>query len=220
MIKLYSYWRSSAAYRVRIGLHLKGLAYEYAAVDLAAADGGQHRPAYAALNPQQLVPTLVDGDAVIAQSLSILEYLDERFPAPPLLPAGPTEHAPAQRARARQIALAIAADLHPLNNLRVLRYLEAECRLGPAERHAWHQHWLKLGLDAAEHLVDAAGPFALGHEVGLADLFIVPQLYNARRYEHPLTAYPRLCRIDEACAALDAFARARPERQPDAPSGR
>ncbi|MDD5250872.1 MAG: maleylacetoacetate isomerase [Rhodocyclaceae bacterium] len=212
MMKLYSYWRSSAAYRVRIGLHLKGIAFEYVAVDLSTADGAQHEPDYVALNPQHLVPTLVDGDMVIGQSLAILEYLDERFPAPSLLP-----ESHAARASARQVALVIGADLHPLNNLRVLRYLEIEGMLGDAARRAWYHHWLKLGLAAAERLVAAAGPYALGATVGLADLFIVPQLYNARRYGFPLTAYPRLRRIDEACAALDAFALASPERQPDAP---
>ena len=212
MMKLYSYWRSSAAYRVRIGLHLKGIAFEYVAVDLAKADGEQHGPDYAALNPQQLVPTLVDGDIVIGQSLAILEYLDERFPALPLLPA---THA--ERARTRQVALVIGADLHPLNNLRVLRYLETTYALDQTARRAWYHHWLKLELNAAERLVDASGPFALGAAVSLADMFIVPQLYNARRYGFPLAPYPRLRRIDDACATLDAFARARPECQPDAP---
>lgn len=211
MMKLYSYWRSSAAYRVRIGLHLKDLDFEYVAVDLAKADGEQHRPDYAALNPQQLVPTLIDGDAVIGQSLAILEYLDERFPACPFLPAGHAE-----RARARQIALAVGADLHPLNNLRVLQHLETACAFDKAARDAWYHHWLKAGLDAVERLVDASGPYALGDAVSLADLFVVPQLYNARRYEFSLAAYPRLRRIDDACAALDAFASARPECQPDA----
>ena len=213
MMKLYSYWRSSAAWRVRIGLQLKGLAFDYVPVDLSKVDGGQHSPGYAALNPQHLVPTLVDGDTVIGQSLAILEYLEERFPFPPLLPAG---HA--ARARARQIALVIGADVHPLNNLRVLRYLEAEGAFDLAARSDWVHHWLKLGLDAAENLVDASGPYALGAALSLADLFIVPQLYNARRYEFSLAAYPRLRRIDDACATLDAFALARPECQPDAPS--
>jgi len=212
MMKLYGYWRSSAAYRVRIGLRLKAVSWEYAAVNLTKGGGEQNAPGYAALNPQRLVPTLVDGDCVIGQSLAILEYLDERFPAPPLLPASYAE-----RARARQIALVIGADLHPLSNLRVLHYLETEHLLGSEARLAWYRHWLKLGLDAAEGLVAASGPYALGAAVGLADLFIVPQLYNARRYEFPLADYPRLRRIDAACAALEAFALARPECQPDAP---
>lgn len=213
-MKLYSYWRSSAAYRVRIALNLKGLAFESQGVDLRPPANAQHSPDYAALNPQQLVPTLVDGETVIGQSLAIVEYLDERYPQPPLLPPGAGE-----RARARQIALAISADLHPLNNLRVLNYLEKELGVDPAARRAWYHHWLKLGLDACERLVDEHGPYALGKTVGLADLCLVPQLYNARRYEFPLDAYPRLCRIDAACAALEAFALSRPELQPDAPAG-
>jgi maleylacetoacetate isomerase len=211
---LYSYWRSSAAYRVRIALNLKGLPYQTLGVDLRPPASAQRSPDYAALNPQQLVPTLVDGDTVIGQSLAIVEYLDERYPQPPLLAPGAGE-----RARARQIALAISADLHPLNNLRVLNYLEKELGADPATRRAWYHHWLKLGLDACERLVDEHGPYALGKTVGLADLCLVPQLYNARRYEFPLDAYPRLCRIDAACAALEAFALSRPERQPDAPAG-
>lgn len=212
MMKLYSYWRSSASYRVRIGLNLKGIPYDTVPVNLSTEDGEQHDAAYAALNPQQLVPTLVDGDTVIGQSLAILEYLEERFPAPPLLPSGPAE-----RARARQVALIIGADLHPLNNQRVLRYLEADCALGHGVRRLWYRHWLNLGLDAVEHYADADGPYTLGAAVTLADLFVVPQIYNARRYEFSLAAYPRLRRVVDACGALDAFARAAPERQPDAP---
>jgi maleylacetoacetate isomerase len=210
-VKLYSYWRSSAAYRVRIALHLKGVAFETIPVDLrhfAQQDG-----AYDAVNPQHLVPTLVDGAVVLGQSLAIIEYLEERFPAPPLLPAEP-----ARRARARHIALAIAADLHPLNNLRVLRYLKTEFRADEAARQAWYHHWLKLELGAVERLVEAGGPYALGGTLSLADLCIVPQLYNARRYAFSIEPYPRLCRIDAACAGLEAFWLARPEVQADAPA--
>jgi maleylacetoacetate isomerase len=214
MMRLYGYWRSSAAYRVRIGLNYKGIAFEHAAVDLTKCDGEQHQAEYAALNPQQLVPTLIDGDAVIGQSLAILEYLEERFPMPPFLAGGPPV-----RARARQIALVVGADLHPLNNLRVLRYLEEECGLAAPVRRNWYHHWLRIGLDAAERLVDSIGPFALGASAGLADIFIVPQLYNARRFSFDLAGYPRLLRLDRACAEIDAFARAHPECQPDAPRG-
>lgn len=211
MIRLYSYWRSSAAYRVRLGLHVKRLPFEYVAVDLR--DGrGPANPAYLALNPQALVPTLVVDGMAIGQSLAILEYLDERYPAPPLLCADPLE-----RARARQISLAIAADLHPLNNLRVLGYLEDAFDADKPGRMAWYHHWLRLGLDAAERLVHPDGPYAMGTQLGLADLFIVPQLYNARRFGFPLDDYPRLARIDGVCARLDAFVQALPERQPDAP---
>ncbi len=213
-MKLYSYWRSSASYRVRIALNFKELSYETLGVDLRPPVSAQHSPAYAALNPQQMVPTLIDGETVIGQSLAIVEYLDERYPQPPLLPPGASA-----RARARQIAQAISADLHPLNNLRVMHYLENELGTDQAARRAWYHHWLKLGLDACECLVDERGPYALGETVGLADLCIVPQLYNARRYAFALDAYPRLCGIDAACADLEAFARSRPELQPDAPAG-
>lgn len=210
-MRLYSYWRSSAAYRVRIALHLKGLAFETVAVDLRTA--AQHDAAYGTVNPQHLVPTLEDGDLILGQSLAIIEYLEECYPAPALLPKSP-----AARARARQIALAIAADLHPLDNLRVLAYLERELAADPAAGRAWYIHWLGLGLDAVEYLVDGVGPFALGGAPSLADLCIVPQLYNARRYGFSLDAYPRLCRIDAACAGRTDFRRARPEVQPDAPA--
>lgn len=211
MIRLYSYWRSSAAYRVRLGLHLKDIPFEYVAVDLAGGEALAD-PAYLALNPQALVPVLVVDGAPIAQSLAILEYLDERHPAPPLLGTDPL-----RRARSRQIALSIGADLHPLNNPRVLRYVAGAFHASAAERQAWHHHWLRLGLDAAERLADPDGPYAVGADISLADLFIVPQLYNARRFEFPLEPFPRLRRIDAACASIEAFARALPERQPDAP---
>lgn len=211
-LRLYDYWRSSAAYRVRIALHFKGLAFETVAVDLR--HGAQLEHAYARLNPQHLVPTLVDGEHCIGQSLAIIEYLEECHPAPPLLPAQP-----AACARARQIALAIAADLHPLDNLRVLRYLKHELGIDEAARTAWYHHWLGCGLDAVEALLERRGPYALGAEVTLADVFIVPQLYNARRYDFPLDRYPRLRRCDAACAELEAFARARPDLQADAPTG-
>jgi maleylacetoacetate isomerase len=210
-MRLYSYWRSSAAYRVRIALHLKGLAFETVAVDLRRA--AQQEPVYGAVNPQHLVPTLVDEDLLLGQSLAIVEYLEEVYPAPALLPASP-----AARARVRQIALAIAADLHPLNNLRVLRHLKAEFGADEAARQAWYHHWLGLELEAVEQLVEGVGLFALGAAPSLADICIVPQLYNARRYAFPLDAYPRLRRIDAACTELAAFRLARPEVQPDAPA--
>lgn len=210
-MKLYGYWRSTAAYRVRIALNLKGLAFTTMPVNLVADGGEQHDRAYCDLNPQHLVPTLVDGETVIGQSLAIIEYLEESHPAPPLLPAKMSA-----RARARQVALAVAADTHPLNNLRVLQYLGGELGAGEEARRAWYHHWLRLGCDAVERLVDEDGPYAMGAQVGIADACIVPQLYNARRYAFPLDACPKLRRIDQACAALDAFKRAAPEVQPDA----
>ncbi len=208
-MKLYGYWRSTAAYRVRIALHLKGIPFESVAVNLR--QGEQRSPQFLALNPQGLVPTLVDGPAVISQSLSIVEYLEETHPAPPLLPA-----APAARARARQIALAVAADLHPLANPRVLRYLEFVLEADAGAQEAWRHHWLATELDAVERLVDGDGPYALGERVGLADLCLVPQLYSARRFAFPLDAFPCLRRVEAACAELPAFRAARPEVQADA----
>ena len=213
-MKLYSYFRSSAAYRARIALHLKGLPFDYAPVHLRK--GEQNAEAYRALNRQELVPTLVDGDAAITQSLAIIEYLDERHPEPPLLPS-----APAGRARVRAIALAICCDIHPLNNLRVLRYLVHTLKIGEEAKDAWYRHWIDTGLAAleAQLAADAAtGTFCHGDVPTMADVCLVPQLANARRVNIPLDGYPTLLRIDATCRALDAFARAAPDRQPDADS--
>jgi maleylpyruvate isomerase len=211
-MKLYNYFRSSAAYRVRIALHLKGLDFAYAPVHLGK--GEQHADAYRALNRQELVPTLVDGEATVTQSLAIIEYLDERHPQPPLLP--PT---PAARARVRGIALAIACDIHPLNNLRVLRYLKHTLGASEEAKDAWYRHWIDTGLAALEAQLaaeSATGAFCHGDVPTLADICLVPQLANARRSNIPLEPYPTLVRIDARCRALEAFARATPERQPDA----
>jgi maleylacetoacetate isomerase len=212
MLKLHGYFRSSAAYRCRIALNLKGLAYETAFVHLGK-DGGQHNaPAYRALNPQALVPTLEHDGNVITQSLAIIEYLDEIHPEPPLLPgeAG-------QRARIRAFALAIACDIHPINNLRVLNYLKGPLRQGQAAVDAWYRHWLETGLAACEALLRAAtGRFCFGDQPTLADICLVPQIYNARRFHCDLSAMPRLAAIDAAARALPAFAEAAPEAQPDA----
>ncbi len=213
-LELYSYWRSSAAYRVRIGLNLKGLAYALHPVHLVRGGGEQHAPAYARLNPQHLVPTLRDGDAVVTQSLAILEYLEERFPGDPLLPPDPVG-----RARVRALAQLVACDIHPLNNLRVSQYLEREGGLAAAAREDWMRHWIRAGFEALETLLAGhagTGRFCHGDASGLADCCLVPQLYNARRFGLPLAAYPTLLRVEAACLALDAFDRARPERQPDA----
>jgi maleylpyruvate isomerase len=211
-VKVYGYFRSSAAYRVRIALNLKGLAYEYIAVHLTK--GEQRAEPYLALNAQALVPTLVDGDAPLTQSLAIIEYLNERHPEPPLLPT-----TPAGRARVRAIALAIACDIHPLNNLRVLRYLTRVLEVGEDAKNAWYRHWIEVGLTALETQLAkdvATGEFCHGDRPTLADLCLVPQLANARRYTVALEPYPTLLRIDGNCARLAAFAAAAPERQPDA----
>ena len=212
-MKLYDYFRSSAAYRVRIALELKGVATERAFVHLR--HGAQHGADYRALNPQGLVPALVTDDGVVlTQSLAIIEWLDETHPEPPLLPRTPDE-----RARVRALALAIACDIHPLNNLRVLKYLTGELGQTDAARDAWYAHWCEVGLAALEaQLVrDAAtGRFCHGDAPTLADICLVPQLANARRVDLDLTPFPTLIAIEAACLALPAFAAAAPARQPDA----
>jgi maleylpyruvate isomerase len=211
-LKLYSYFRSSAAYRVRIALNLKGLAYEYLPINLR--QGEQRAAPFRSINAQELVPALADERGTFTQSLAIIEYLEERYPEPPLLP-GPPE----ARARVRAIALSIACDIHPLDNLRVLQYLTHTLAVGEEAKNIWYRHWIDLGLAALEAQLagDAAtGAFCHGATPTLADVCLVPQLANARRLPLPLDAYPTLLRIEAACAALPAFAAAAPDRQPDA----
>jgi maleylpyruvate isomerase len=215
MLKLYSYFRSSAAYRVRIALNLKGLPYEMVPVHLLR-DGGQQKQAdYVRLNPAQLVPTLLDGAAVLTQSLAILEYLEEAYPNPPaLLPADPIA-----RARVRALALTVACEIHPINNLRVLQYLKNSLNLPEAERDSWYRHWVRAGFDTLEQLLKdspATGRFCHGDSVTIADCCLVPQVFNARRLQVPMDSYPIIARIESACLALDAFAKAAPAAQPDA----
>lgn len=211
-IVLFDYFRSSASYRVRIGMALKGLAWRSQPVHLVRDGGEQHLPAYRAHNPQGLVPTFEQGDVRITQSLAILEYLEERHPSPPLLPADPID-----RAHVRQIALTIACDIHPLNNTRALKYITAELGASPDARQAWIMHWIVEGFDALEgQLADGAGRFCVGDAPSLADCCLVPQLFNARRFNIDLSPYPRLVAIDAACNALPAFQAAHPSRQPDA----
>lgn len=210
-MRLYSYWRSSAAYRVRIALNLKGIAHEIVPVHLVR-DGGEHRkPDYLAINPQGLLPSLLlDDGRILTQSLAMLEYLDEIQPQPALLPADPV-----LRAQVRAAAQSVAVDLHPVNNLRIAKYLRAEFAQGDEGVTAWMRHWMAEGLAATEKLV-GAGPFAFGDAPTQADLCIVPQLYNARRYGLDLSPYPRLTAIDALAATLPAFQAAAPESQPDA----
>lgn len=210
-MKLYSFFRSSASYRVRIALGLKGLAYEYQTVSLR---GEQNTAAYRAINPQGLVPALDDNGHILVQSLAIIEYLDELHPRPPLLPTTALE-----RARVRGLALAVACDIHPLNNLKVLNYIGGPMQQSEEVKLAWYRHWIAQGLGSLEAMLADhrdTGRFCHGDRPGLADICLVPQLYNARRYECDLSSYPTLCRIDAACAEIPAFADARPERQPDA----
>lgn len=215
-MNLYSYFRSSAAYRVRIALNLKGLDFETVSVHLLKDGGQQKSEAYRALNPTALVPTLVDGDLALGQSMAILEYLEETHPEPPLLPRDP-----AGRARVRAIAQTIACDIHPLNNLRVLQHLKRELDLDDAARDDWYRHWIDVGLSSIEALLAgnaATGRYCHGDTVTLADVLLVPQVFNARRYDCDLSAMPTVTRIADACSELDAFQRAEPARQPDAES--
>lgn len=213
-MKLYGYFRSSAAYRVRIALNLKGLEYETVSVHLVKDGGQQFSEAYQALNPTGLVPTLVDGELAIGQSMAILEYLEETHPQPALLP----EDA-AGRARVRAIAQTIACDIHPLNNLRVLKHLKHGLGVDEDAKNAWYRHWIHVGLSSVEAMLanhSATGRYCHGDHVTLADVLLVPQVFNARRFDCDLSAMPTLTRIVESCAALDAFQRAEPARQPDA----
>ncbi|WP_445401039.1 maleylacetoacetate isomerase [Zobellella sp. An-6] len=204
-MKLYDYPRSSAAYRVRIALNLKGQTFEAVPVNLL--EGAQRGEDYRTLNPTGLVPSLDTGEGLLGQSLAIIEYLDERFPAPPLLPAGAFA-----RARARALALQVACDIHPLNNLRVLQYLVGEFGIDERQKLAWYHHWLQQGLAALERqLTETDSIFCCGDTPGLADICLVPQLYNARRFGLDLAPYPRLMAIDEACQRLEAFAAAHPD---------
>lgn len=213
-LQLYSYWRSSAAYRVRIGLNLKGLAYDIVPVHLLHDGGQQHSAEYRGINPQQLVPVLGHGHRRLSQSLAILEYLDEMWPTPALLPSTARE-----RQRVRALALLVACDIHPLNNLRVLQYLEREYNAPASERDAWIRHWIEEGFGAFEALLVedlSRGEFCEGETPGLADCCLIPQVYNARRFGVNLDPYPNILRIEAACLALPAFDAARPENQPDA----
>lgn len=210
MMRLYTYFRSSAAYRVRIALNLKGLAYDSVPVHLVKDGGQQKKPEYLALNPQGLVPALqVDGQA-LTQSLAIIEYVDETHPSPPLLPADPLG-----RARVRAIAQAIACDIHPVNNLRVLQYLSGRLGLDQAAKDEWYRHWVQTGLQAVEAMLAAEGAFCHGDSPGLADCCLIPQVFNARRFNCDLSALPKIVAIAERCETLAAFAQAAPANQPD-----
>lgn len=213
-MKLYDYFRSSAAYRVRIGLKLKGLDYESLPVHLLR-DGGQQLTAeYRAVNPSAAVPTLQDDGATLTQSLAILEYLEEMHPLVPLMPRDALG-----RARVRQLALIVACDIHPINNLRILRYLVKQAGLTEDAKNAWYVHWVQEGFAALEaHLAGstATGRFCHGDEPTIADCFLVPQVFNASRFNIDMAPYPTIARIDAACRELPAFIAAHPSAQPDA----
>lgn len=212
-MKLYTYFRSSAAFRVRIALNLKGLDYQPTFVHLAK---GEHRkPEYAAVNPQALVPTLEENGRLLTQSLAILEYLEETHPQPPLLPQDPFA-----RARVRSLALLIACEIHPLNNLRTLRHLKNSLGQSEEQVNGWYRHWVADGLAKLEAELQnpGTGHFCHGKTPTIADCCLVPQIFNAKRYQCELGPYPAVMRVFDACMQLDAFVRAQPDKQPDAES--
>lgn len=215
-IKLYSYWRSTAAYRVRLALNLKGIEHETVTVSLLPGQAEHRQKKYRQRNPQMLVPFLQDGEFGVGQSQAILEYLEETSPATPLLPESARE-----RAAVRSFCNSICCDIHPLNNLRVLLYLKEELGVSDEQRDAWYANWIHEGFRAAEITANehaAAGKFVFGNAVTLADCCLIPQIYNARRFKVSLDDYPRLVAIDAHCANLPEFAAAVPENQSDAPS--
>ncbi|WP_444998419.1 maleylacetoacetate isomerase [Aliikangiella sp. IMCC44359] len=214
MIKLYGYWRSTAAYRVRIVLNLKQVSYVQQSVHLVKDGGEQHKPEYQNLNPQGLVPTIVDDEVTVGQSLAILEYLEEKYSLPALLPDNIKA-----RAIARQLCQIIACDVHPLNNLRVLQYLSNELNVNDESKNVWYHHWIRKGFQAFDalrekHQID--GPYSLGKELSLADACLIPQIYNAHRFNFPMDEFPRLSAINENCLKLERIQNAVPENQPDA----
>lgn len=215
-MKLYSYFRSSAAYRVRIALNLKGLDADIVPVHLLKDGGQQRHDDYLALNPTGLVPTLVDNDFALGQSMAILEYLEETCPQPALLPADAQG-----RARVRAIAQTIACDIHPLNNLRVLQYLKRSLNIDDAPRDEWYRHWVGVGLEAIETMLANSaetGRFCHGDQPTFADVLLIPQVANARRLDCDLSAFPNVVRIDATCNEIDAFIKAAPANQPDSSS--
>ena len=214
MLKLYNYYRSSASFRVRIALNLKGLHYDYIPVHLTRGGGQQFAPEFKSLNADALIPVLDDDGRVLTQSLAIIEYLDETHPEPPLMPALPLD-----RAYVRGFALTIACEIHPLNNLRVLRYLVKELGASEDSKNTWYRHWVEQGLAALEARLVAErrnGRHVLGDQVSIADVVLVPQVFNARRFDCRLDHVPTLMRIFDHCMEMPAFADAQPSRQPDA----
>ncbi|WP_343620212.1 maleylacetoacetate isomerase [Acinetobacter proteolyticus] len=208
-MKLYSYFRSSAAYRVRIALNLKALPYETEAVHLIKNE--QQLASYRALNPSQLLPTLLDQDQTFTQSLSILEYLEERYPANPLLPKDLVE-----RAKVRAFAQSIACDIHPINNLRVLKYLQNDLAISNEQKTLWYRHWILEGFHSLEmQLQHSNGQFCFGSQPTFADCCLIPQVYNAKRFKIDLSAFPKIESIYQHCLTLPAFLNATPEQQPD-----
>ena len=215
-MKLFGYWRSSAAYRVRIALHLKNIACESISVHLVKNGGEQHHDEYTALNPTHLVPTLIDetidGELVLNQSMAILDYLDNKYPQSPLYPASVMD-----KAKVQALSLDIACEIHPVNNLRVQQYLVKELNVDEASKLAWSHHWMTVGFTALElQLQKTAGKYCFGDQVTIADLCLVPQVYNANRFKVDMTTFPLINAIVERCNQLPAFIKALPENQEDA----
>jgi maleylacetoacetate isomerase len=210
-VTLYTFFRSSAAFRVRIALNLKGLTTDMVSIHLQKEGGLNKKPEFRAINPQMRVPALkLDSGDVLIQSLAIIEYLDEIHPQPPLLPPDPLA-----RAKVRGLAQLIACDIHPLNNTGPVRYLKNQLGQPQEKIDAWYHHWILEGFAALETLI-GEGPYAFGSEITIADVCVVPQVYNARRFKVPLDRFPRIAAVDAACRQLAAFEKARPENQPDA----
>ncbi|WP_082163790.1 MULTISPECIES: maleylacetoacetate isomerase [Burkholderia] len=212
-MKLFSYFRSSASYRVRIALALKGIPYQYAAVHLLKGGGQQHSTVYRDLNPDGVVPTLHDGSQVLTQSLAIIEYLDEVHPAPALLPETAED-----RAYVRSVALQVACDIHPVNNLRVLQYLSKTIGLSDEQKTNWYRHWIDVGFQSLEKKLQTdhrVGDFVMGDAPTIGDVCLIPQVWNAQRFEIPLNEYPTISRIAENAMQIHAFSRADPKNQPD-----
>ena len=214
MLKLFDYFRSSAAYRIRIALNLKRVDWESEFIHLTKNGGEQFSTLYQKINPQSLLPTLEDKGHYYTQSLAILEYLEECYPEPPFLPK-----LPKQRAHVRSIALAVACDIHPINNLRILKYLTEEMKLDEHQKTTWYQHWISIGLGAIEKMLTQSsetGDFCQGSTPSMADICLIPQVFNAERYKCDLSAYPTIRRINQTCLELDEFQKAVPDNQPDA----
>jgi maleylpyruvate isomerase len=210
-VQLYSYFRSSAAYRVRIALNLKGIPYDTVPIHLQKEGGINRKPEFRAINPHMRLPALrLDSGDILIQSLAIIDYLDDIHPQPPLLPQDPIA-----KAKVRAIAQVIACDIHPLNNIGPLRYLKNVLGQDQSKIDAWYHHWIHDGFQAVEEMI-SPGPYTFGSEITLADICLVPQVYNARRLKTPLDKYPKIVAIDAACNKLAAFDKARPESQPDA----
>jgi len=211
-MKLYGYWRSSAAYRVRIALHLKALKFESIPVHLVKDGGEQHKDSYTNLNPTHLVPTFVDDDVVLHQSIAIIEYLDEKFPETTIYPKDIVV-----KAKVKALALDVACEIHPVNNLRVQQFLAKQLSLQESDKLAWSHHWMKLGFQAIEKQLEVnAGKYCFGDNISMADICLVPQVYNAYRFNLDMSEFPNICRITENCNQHAAFIAALPENQNDA----